>query len=430
MKHILLFGAGKSAAALIHYLTQLSAEKQWQVTVADADLATAAAKTGKHPLVTPVGVQLEDAVQRGALIQQADLVISLMPPSLHFIVATDCVRYGKHLLTASYVDEQLRQLAPEIQAKGLLFLCEMGLDPGIDHMSAMQFIGDARQQGYKINAFRSHCGGLVAPESDTNPWHYKISWNPHNVVMAGKAGAVFKENNTVQSREYNELFRNNEMVAVPGHGSYAWYPNRDSLSYIPLYGLEEAATFIRTTLRHPHFCTGWQHIIALHLTDEEKYYETDGLSFRDFFEQHLERFQCKKQMPADDRSIGQLLFLGLDSAAMINKGLCSAADVLQLLLETKLALQPKDKDLIVMLHEIEGELDGVPAVLRSTLVVKGDDAVHTAMATTVGLPLGIAARLILEGKITETGLHIPVIPSIYEPVLLELAKHGIRFTEE
>jgi saccharopine dehydrogenase-like NADP-dependent oxidoreductase len=427
MKQILLFGAGKSATVLIRYLKQLATEKQWRVTVADADVAIAAAKTGTHSLVTPVGVQVEDSTQRAALIREADLVISLLPAALHFLVATDCVQYGKHLLTASYIDEQIRQLAPEIQAKGLLFLCEMGLDPGIDHMSAMRFIHSARQQGYQIKAFRSHCGGLVAPESDTNPWHYKISWNPRNVVMAGKAGALFKENNVIQQVAYQQLFIDNATVAVPGHGSYAWYPNRDSLSYIPLYGLEETTSFIRTTLRHPDFCTGWHHIVALYLTDEEKCYETDGMSFSGFFQTHLERHHCKHQLPADDSSREQLLFLGLNDTALINKGLCSAADILQHLLEKKLALEPGDKDMIVMLHEIEGELDGVPAVLKSTLVVKGHDDVYTAMAATVGLPLGIAARLILEGRLTETGLHIPVIPSIYDPVLLELENHGIVF---
>jgi saccharopine dehydrogenase-like NADP-dependent oxidoreductase len=346
----------------------------------------------------------------------------------------------------------------------------------------------------------------VAPESDDNPWHYKISWNPRNIVMAGKAGAHYIENNEEVRLAYEQLFSAGHTVNVPGMGSYSFYPNRDSLSYVPLYHLNDISTFIRTTLRHPDFCFGWKNIIDLKLTDEEKVYDTNGLTISAFFKLHFEKHgfsewltqllstrleYAKKMMeqlmnlmqaeqeaidegenPEDDfmmideegklttlnvdevksraaesvavqmheanLTLKQLFFLGLNDDIVINKGLCSAADVLQFILEAKLSLQPKDKDMIIMLHEIEYEKPPSAAAasetgtqkITSCLIVKGEDNVHTAMAKTVGLPLGIAAKLILEGKITETGLHIPVLPSIYNPVLQELQQHGIAFTEE
>ncbi|TKK66165.1 saccharopine dehydrogenase [Ilyomonas limi] len=497
MKCIVLFGAGKSATALIDYLKQLATEKKWHVIVADYDFKIAKEKTGNHPQVKAVKVNIENDQQRKELVQKAHVVISLMPPHLHHLIALDCILFHKHLLTASYVDEEIKKLQSDIRHRNLLFLCEMGLDPGIDHMSAMQLIHSIQAKGGVITSFKSHCGGLVAPESDDNPWHYKISWNPRNVVLAGKAGAMYKEESQEIHKSYPDLFTNNKMVHIPHLGSYAFYPNRDSLRYQELYHLEAAHTFIRTTLRHPDFCFGWKNIIDLKLTDEEKQYNTDGLSIAAFFRQHFEkkgfdqwlndmlmsRLSFAKELMAqltqiieteenakeqDEQSNGflvvdengelssvaiedvkdkaaetvagkmheanltlkQLFCLGLDDEMQINKGLCSAADVLQFILENKLALQPSDKDMVVMLHEIEYTLNNKPAIARSALIVKGKDNVHTAMAKTVGLPLGIAAKLILEGKIKETGLHIPVIPSIYEPVLEVLKEHGIAFYEE
>lgn len=433
MKHILLFGAGKSATVLIQYLVQLAVQKQWRVTIADGNANAIAEKTADAPdLVQGVTLSIENSEQRLALIHKADVVISLMPPTLHFLIALDCLNAGKHLLTASYVDEQMKKLQAAIKEKKLLFLCEMGLDPGIDHMSAMRLIHQIQAQQGTITSFQSHCGGLVAPESDTNPWHYKISWNPRNVVMAGKAGALFKQNDTIQQLPYETLFQQSNTVTIPGYGVYACYPNRNSLPYISLYNLPDAATFVRTTLRHPEFCTGWQYIVDLQLTNEEKVYNTNNLSVQAFFKQHKKRFDSHiEKLPIPDNSIcRQLTFLGLfDAATIINKGRCTAADVLQWLLETKLALQPDDKDRVVMMHEIDYLIDSQLHRVKSWLVADGENSVHTAMAKTVGLPLGIAARLILEGIIEETGLHIPVLPSIYAPVLKELEKEGICFKE-
>lgn len=497
-KHIVLFGAGKSSSVLIDYLKQLAAAKNWQVTVADSDLQLVQQKVGTYKNVTAASVDITNAEERKKYIGSADVVISLMPAHLHYLVAVDCIELKKHLLTASYVDDNIKKHAKAIKQNNLLFLYEMGLDPGIDHMSAMQLIHSIKEQGGRIISFKSHCGGLIAPESDDNPWHYKISWNPRNIIMAGKAGAVYKENGETVTLKYEELFSGKHGVDVPGLGWYAFYANRDSLGYMSLYNLEEAETFMRTTLRHPDFCFGWKNIVDLKLTDEEKVYETDGLTISSFFRQHFEKHgfgewltqllssrleYAKKMMeqlmnlmqaeqdaisegeePDDDfmmidekgnlttlnvddvkskaaesvavqmheanLTLKQLFFLGLNDDTPINKGLCSAADIMQFVAEKKLALQPDDKDMIVMLHEIEYETGEKKSAVKSWLVVKGDDNIHTAMAKTVGLPLGIAAKLILEGKIKETGLLIPNLASIYQPVLEELKQHGIAFNEE
>jgi saccharopine dehydrogenase-like NADP-dependent oxidoreductase len=437
--------------------------------------------------------------ERGRYIKQADVIISLLPPHLHVEVARDCVKYKKHLLTASYVDDEMRRLAPDIEKHKLFFLCEMGLDPGIDHMSAMQIIDDIRARNGKVTSFRSHCGGLVAPESDDNPWHYKISWNPRNIIMAGKAGAHYREDGEEKRLAYDELFTGERMVEIPELGVLSWYPNRDSLSYTPLYRLEDTATFVRTTLRHPDFMYGWKNVIDLKLVDETPQYDTDGKTLSQVFKEHMDKhgfgewlnqrlsqrfeetkglmenlmklMEAEKEatqegekipesyLAADDKgnieeieidevknkaaaylahkmheanlTIKQLFFLGLDDQdTLVNKGYCSAADILQFAVERKLSLRPYDKDMIVMLHEIGYEMNGKPSVIKSSLVVKGENSLRTAMAKTVGLPLGIAAKLILNGKIKLAGLHIPTSKEIYEPVLKELEEFGVKFMEE
>ena len=429
-QHIVLFGAGKSATGLIDFLCRHSAGGRLRLTVVDALASAALAKTKGAPGTIALGLNiLTEAEERLALVRSADVVISLMPPALHQLIASDCLSEGRHLLTASYVDDALRAMAPQVRERNLLFLCEMGLDPGIDHMSAMSLLDRLREQGGEILAFRSHCGGLVAPSSDDNPWHYKISWNPRNVVLAGKAGARFREDGVDVQVPYEELFDPARQVTVPGlsalggSSALAWYPNRDSLGYAPLYGLERIPTFIRTTLRHPDFCEGWRDVVKLHLTDETPAYDTAGMGLADFFRAHLQRYGLT-QAP-DER----LHYLGWNAGDPIDRGRCSAADVLQYALETRLALEPHDRDMVVMLHEITYRLGGVTRKATSALIVEGQDSVHTAMARTVGLPLGIAALLLLEDKLALRGLHIPTLPDIYGPVLSRLEAEGIAFTE-
>ncbi len=499
MKTILLFGAGKSATILIDYLIGNAINENWELVVVDADLETAQSKIGPSPRAVALSFDIKnDLDERAKNIKEADIVISLLPPSLHIEVARDCARFSKHLLTASYVDDDIKKLQPDIEKNKVLFLCEMGLDPGIDHMSAMKLIDEIRAKGGHITSFRSHCGGLVAPESDDNPWHYKISWNPRNIIMAGKAGAHYIENGEEQRLVHKELFTPDRVVDIPDLGPYSWYPNRDSLSYTSLYGLQDANTFIRTTLRHPDFMYGWKNVIDLKLTEETKQYDTDGKTLYEAFKEHMdnngfgewlnqkltERFaetrdmlenlmklveaegeanKEGKEMPhsfiaADDKgnlqeveiddvknkaaayvahkmhqanlTLKQLFFLGLDDKdTLVNKGFCSPADILQFAVEKKLGLRPYDKDMIVMLHEIVYEVSGQKSEVRSSLIVKGENNLRTAMAKTVGLPLGIAAKLILNNKIKLSGLHIPTHKDIYLPVLKELEQHHVKFNE-
>ncbi len=421
MKKIVLFGAGKSATCLIDYLVMESAIHDWELTLVDTNLQAAAAKIVGASHARAVGMQVEDESARRALVSGADIVISLLPPSLHVLIAMDCLYAGKNLLTASYVDEKLSALRVEIEKKGLLFLCEMGLDPGIDHMSAMEIIHRIHAGGGKINSFKSHTGGLVAPESDNNPWHYKISWNPRNIVLAGKAGAIYKLNRQTIRVPYENLFEDCQQINIPELGSLAYYPNRDSLSYIPVYGLEEAATFIRTTFRYPAFCAYWQWIVKAGLTDDNTPLKEDRLRFVDW---SAPIRPWVNRMNRDGFS-----YLGFFDEEFVPTSCRNSADVLQFLLENRLAMQPEDKDMIVMLHEFDYELNERKESLRSLLVVKGEDRLRTAMAKTVGLPLGIAARLILEQKMHLTGLHIPIHPAIYLPVLKELKSHGVDFKE-
>lgn len=423
---ILVFGAGKSATVLIRYLGGITAKKNWICTVADQDLNTLNSKIKSYPNLRAAALSIEDEAARQGLIKAADIVISLLPPGLHFLVAKDCVALKKNLLTASYLDTQIKSLEKEINEAGLLFIGEMGLDPGIDHMSAMQIIDHIKAYGGHINSFKSHCGGLIAPESDTNPWNYKISWNPRNIVTAGKAGAIYKEQGKSVSKTYDEIFDNCAQLAIPNLGKLAYYPNRDSLSYIPLYQLSTAQTFIRTTLRYAEFCLGWNKIVQAQLTNDDEKIDTNGLSYAQFFEEHLNKYKVELNSP---ELVKQFQFLGLHDPTLINKGTLTTAQILQEILEDKWKLEAGDKDLIVMLHELEYSINNKKYALQSSLVVKGDDELHTAMAKTVGLPLGIAAVLILENKIALKGLHIPIIKEIYEPVLAELIKEGIAFEE-
>ncbi|WP_439506607.1 saccharopine dehydrogenase C-terminal domain-containing protein [Sediminibacterium sp.] len=423
---ILVFGAGKSATVLIKYLGGITAQKNWICTVADQDLNTLNNKINGYPNLRAAALSIEDEKARQGLIKAADIVISLLPPSLHFLVAKDCLALKKNLLTASYLDTQIKSLENDINEAGLLFIGEMGLDPGIDHMSAMQIIHGIKANGGQISSFKSHCGGLIAPESDNNPWHYKISWNPRNIVTAGKAGAIYQENGEIITKPYEQIFADCVQLNIPQVGSLAYYPNRDSLSYIPLYQLETAETFIRTTLRYAPFCLGWEKIVQAQLTSDDEMVDTSELSYSRFFQDHFNKNQVELNSP---ELMEQFIFLGLNDPTIINKGILSVAKILQEILEAKWKLQEGDKDLIVMLHELEYKMNNQQYALKSTLVVKGDDELHTAMAKTVGLPLGIAAVLILENKIALKGLHIPIIKEIYEPVLAELKKEGIAFEE-
>lgn len=421
MHQILLLGAGKSATVLIDYLLENASQEGWFLTLGDMNLEAAKSKLGGSAHGKAVAIDIQNEEERNRYIAASDIVISLLPPTLHQLAAMSCVELGKHLLTASYVDESIHRLAHVIEQKGLLFLCEMGLDPGIDHMSAMKIIDAIHAKGGKVNRFLSHCGGLVAPESDNNPWHYKISWNPRNIITAGSAGAVFKENNQETRKNYKQIFESCPELSIPGLPALAWYPNRDSLTYIPLYHLEEAHTFIRTTLRYKSFCEAWQGIVAAGLTSVMDRVEP-GTSYKEW-SSGLTKAETERHSEAYS-------FLGLLDDKRIEAPARDSATILQELAEQKLILSPTDKDMIVMVHELEYVINDQPMKLTSHLVVKGRDNLRTAMAKTVGLPLGIAAKFILNGTIQSKGLKIPTESDIYLPVLRELEKEGICFEEK
>jgi saccharopine dehydrogenase-like NADP-dependent oxidoreductase len=421
LKTIVLIGAGKSATVLIDYLIAEAESNNWKFIVADSNREQILLKTNNSKYAEAVQLDVTNEGERSALIQRAHVVISMMPPALHFLVAKDCVEYRKHLLTASYLDDKMKSLKDEISNRKLLFIAEMGLDPGIDHMSAMKIIDEIKLKGGKITSFKSHCGGLVAPEGDDNPWHYKISWNPRNIVMAGQSGAVYKEHNETKNIAYHDLFDCSNGIAFDGLNDLAYYPNRDSLSYIPTYKLPDTATFVRTTLRHVDFFRGWNAVVHAGLSNDTEAINTNGLTFSKWSSNIL-------PFVNEDNKL-MLEYLGLFDETPVPATAKTSADILQYLLETRLKMEPADKDMIVMLHEFEYELEGKIHSLKSCLVVKGEDSLRTAMAKTVGLPLGIAAKLILNETIKLKGLHIPTAKEIYEPVLIELGNAGIVFEE-
>lgn len=438
MQTILVAGAGKSSYYLIHYLLTQAPRHKWKVIVADGNAEAITEKTKGHPSAEVAAIDITNNMSREALVQRADIVISLMPPQLHILLAKDCLKYKKHLITSSYVSDEIRALEKEVKDAGLMFMCEMGLDPGIDHMSASQIIHGVQRVASVITSFKSYCGGLIAPEYDDNPWHYKFTWNPKNVVIAGAGGARYLQNGKETDITYEELFSNNKKIKVDGIGSLAYYANRDSLNYLGQYDVPEAKTFIRATLRHPSFCKGWDAIIKLDLTDQDESIDTNGLTYASwvrsknhFDNTDLQQLVAKKlDIAEDDKVIGMLQWLGLFEEKQINAGNLSSADILLQLLLQKWDMKPNEKDMVVMQHEVEYTHKDRKNTLTSTMVVIGENKEHSAMAKTVGLPMGILAKMVLTQKVTPpTGVHIPNMASVYRPLLTELKHHGISFHE-
>ena len=440
MTNILVFGAGKSSSYLIKYLLDCSLKQFWQVTVADSNLNAALAKIGDHSFGRAVQLDIHEDVLRKRQIGQADLVISLLPPSLHFIVAKDCIELRKNLITASYLSEEIKSLHIDARNAGLLFMNEIGLDPGIDHMSAMKIIDEIERLGADISSFKSYCGGLVAPESDNNPWHYKISWNARNILNAGKSGAHFMDNGIEKKFDYSDLFNQYELIKVPGLGNLAAYANRDSLNYRNYYGLEKVKTMLRATFRYEEFCLGWNTIIQLGLTTEDMKFTDAGLTYCDWFmyatkavEGNNPSDKIRNITPKEkDLVINLIDWLGLFNNDKINlAGEMSSADILLQRMEEKWKIEDYDKDMVVMRHEFDYARKNIETHLSSTLIVKGEDKTYTAMAKTVGLPMAIFAKLLLTGKIKNlVGVQIPIMKEVYKPVLKELATFGIEFSEE
>lgn len=439
MKHILIIGAGRSSTALINYLIKTAEEQAWKVTVADSDINIAKAKTAHTDVAEGVELDVNDEAIRQDLIRDKDIVVSLLPAFLHPIVAKDCLLFSKHLVTASYLNEEIRNMEAEAMSKGLLFMGEMGLDPGIDHMSAMKTIHEIKESGGELSAFYSYTGGLIAPESDDNPWSYKFTWNPRNVVLAGQGTAQYLNKGKIKYIPYNRLFSERKVIHVPELGPYDVYANRDSLPYRKLYGLNDIPTILRGTIRANGYCDAWNTLVRIGLTDDS--FDLD-LSTINTYSQLVESFILGSYpdiktgvanflgLSVDDEIIRKLEWTELFSDRPIRLKKATPAQALEDLLLDKWALKTEDKDMIIMQHQFEYELDGAEKKIVSSMVTKGEDAVNTSMAKTVGLPVAILVKLILQGKVTLTGVHIPVMSEVYNPVLDELKDYGIDFIDE
>ncbi len=441
MDRILILGAGRSATSLIKYLLEASKSNNWTVIVADYALQLAQEKVGDHPNGKAIAFNINKEEERDAVVQEADVVISMLPARFHPSVAEACLMFGKHLITASYVSDDMRALDQQAKEKGLLFLNECGLDPGIDHMSAKKVIDDIRDRGFELRAFESFTGGLLAPDpADDNPWEYKFTWNPRNVVLAGQGTVKFIQEGRYKYIPYHKLFRRTEMIHVPSHGYFEGYANRDSLMYMDVYGLEGIKTLYRGTLRRPGFCKAWDIFVQLGATDDS--YTLDGvntMTHRQFMNSFLSynpndsvelKLAHYMGLDIEGPEMHKLRWLGLFDEELVGLQKGSPAQILEHILKKKWTIGPDVKDQIVMWHLFDYEDGDQVKRVRSAMVTNGEDAIDTAMAKTVGLPLGIATKLLLQGKIEARGVQIPITPEFYNPILSELGELGFHFIEE
>ena len=440
MKKILVIGAGRSAVTLIKYLLDNSSANNWQVKVADFSIELADQAVGNHNNGKAIFFNVTDKKQRESEIENADIVISMLPASLHITVAKDCVRLGKNLVTASYVSSEIAELDEAAKKAGILLLNEIGLDPGIDHMSAMQVIDEIKENGGELTSFKSFCGGLVHPDYDNNPWNYKFTWNPRNVVLAGQGTAQYIENGDYKYIPYTSLFERTEYMEVLDAGEFEGYANRDSLSYRKSYGLDDIPTLFRGTLRRKGYSEAWNIFVQLGMTDDTyKLENSASITNREFINMFLsfddaltvEEKLCKQFSLTTDSVIFQkIAWLSTFSENKVGIENASPAQILQKICEEKWTLGSEDKDMIVMQHQFEYVQNGEQKKLNSSLLVFGDDPRYTSMAKTVGLPVAIATKLILSGAIKSIGVKIPTTKDIYVPVLKELEENGINFVEE
>ncbi|KAA9339644.1 saccharopine dehydrogenase [Hymenobacter busanensis] len=443
MTRILLLGAGRSASSLIQYLLGYAAAEDWNLTIADVNPAPLTVLLAPHAeRAQAVAFEISQQERLSELVAAHDIVISMLPALFHPVVAKACLAHGKHLATASYATDEIRAFDAAARAAGLTILMECGLDPGLDHMSALPVIEEVRAAGGQLTAFKSYCGGLMAPDSEgDNPWRYKFTWNPRNVVLAGQGTAKYIEHGHPRFIPYQHLFRRVDTLTVPGYGAFEGYANRDSLSYRPLYGLETIPTMLRGTLRRPGYCGAWAALVGLGLTDDSYHLGNAAEQpWTDVLESFLPPAAANQSMPErtaahlglapDSSEMQRLAWLGLFGLEPVGLPDATPAQLLEKLLTTKWQLQPHDHDMIVMQHLFDYELAGVRHRRTSSLVVIGDDAVHTAMAKTVGLPLGMAVRRLARGQVAHRGVVIPTHADLYEPILAELAAdYGISFVE-
>ena len=440
MKNILVIGSGRSATSLISYLLNNAKANNWFVSVADYSLSLAEEAISQNTRGRALFFDVNDNNQRYEEIKKSDIIVSMLPASMHILVAKDCLRLKKNLVTASYVSDEILQLDDKAKENGVLLLNEIGLDPGIDHMSAMQIIDDIKEKGGKLTSFKSFCGGLIHPDYDNNPWNYKFTWNPRNVILAGQGVAQFIEGGEIKYVPYNSLFERVENMDVLKVGSFEAYANRDSLSYINSYDIEGIETLIRGTLRRKGYCTSWNYFIQLGLTDNSYIIQnSEFLTYREYINMFLpysrelsveEKFCREFGLSEKSEAFNKFVWLDLFTDKKVEVKNATPAQILQKILEEKWSLSKGDRDMIVMQHQFIYNLNGKCNKLKSSLVVFGDNQKHTSMAKTVGLPVAIAVKLILNGEISSVGVKIPTTKDIYIPVLKELSENGLNFVEE
>lgn len=441
MPKLVILGAGLSASSLIHYIEEHATIHGWDVVVADRELELIQSKLSSKN-TKAVEADLSDDMTIDKLISSAKLVVSMLPASMHFKVAERCLQHKIHLATASYLGDELKAIDSQVQEKNLIFLNECGLDPGIDHLSAMQMIDSIKENGGKVTEFESFTGGLVAPDSEDNPWRYKFTWNPRNVVIAGQGGAVkFIHNGKYKYIPYHKVFRRTEIVQIDGYGKFEGYANRDSLKYRTTYGLEDVKTMYRGTFRRPGFSKAWNCLVQLGATDDSYVLEhSEKMTHRDFINTFLAyhptdsvELKLRQYLKIDQDDVDlweKLEYLGLFSDEVIGLEKATPAQILQYILIKKWSLKPDDRDMIVMWHKIHYEKDSKIYVKESSLVTEGEIDGKTAMAKTVGLPLAIACKLIMTDRIEQRGCILPIKAEFYEPILEELKSYGIVFKEK
>ncbi len=442
MRQILIIGAGKSTSVLISYLLEKSESENLFLTIGDLDIDQAKKLSQGHKRCKAIVLDVFNKESRETAIKEADIVISMLPARFHIEAAKDCIRFKKSLVTASYVSKEMKALDEEVKENGLIFMNEIGVDPGIDHMSAMKVIDSIRDKGGKMILFESFTGGLVAPESDTNLWNYKFTWNPRNVVVAGQGGvAEFIQEGKYKYIPYHRLFRRTEFLEVENHGRFEAYANRNSLDYRSIYGLDDILTLYRGTMRRVGFSKAWNMFVQLGLTDDTyTMQDSMNMSYRDFINSFLPysptdsvelKLRHNLKIDQDDIMWDKLVELDLfNKDKIIGLQNATPAQALQKILSDKWTLAEDDKDMIVMYHKFGYELKGEKKQIDSTMVLIGENQTNTAMAKTVGLPVAIAALAILNKKITTPGVQIPITKEVYTPILKELESHGIVFKEK
>ena len=442
MKNILILGAGLSTNSLIEYLLNNAETHDWKVTVGDINEALARKKVNGHPRGEAKIFDIKDETESWRTIADADVVISMLPAFMHPMVAKKCIDLRKPMLTASYASDQIKELDEQAKKTGIPIIMELGLDPGIDHMSAMSVINRIKEAGGELTSFYSFTGGLVAPEYDNNPWNYKFTWNPRNVVLAGNGVSQFKKRGKYKYIPYHRLFNQVRVLQrkILKYGDFEIYANRDSLKYREIYGLENVKSMYRGTVRRPGFTKAWNVFVQLGVTDDSYIIEdSENMTYRQFFNAFMKYepnvpVEIKIQEYCEDANdpvvFEKLKWLGVFDNRKIGLKKATPAQILQKLLEEKWTMDPDDKDMIIMQHEFKYVLNNEEKMIVSAMAVIGKDQEETAMAITVGLPLAITTKLLLSGKIEGSGVILPIKKQIYEPVLAELETFGIRFEEK